>query len=104
MTAMGVVGYLEAEQLAYESELIAAMTMEGLNGIIDAFAEEVHIARGYQQQIDTAARIRRYLSDSLLTTLQGEYRVQDAYSITVYSTSPWCFLAGTRLCKGKTRN
>jgi histidine ammonia-lyase len=81
MTAMGVVGYLEAEQLAFESELIAAMTMEGLNGIIDAFAEEVHIARGYQQQIDTAARIRRYLSDSLLTTVQGEYRVQDAYSL-----------------------
>jgi histidine ammonia-lyase len=81
MTAMGIVGYLEAEQLAYESELIAAMTMEGLNGIIDAFAEEVHIARGYQQQIDTAARIRRYLCDSLLTTVQGEYRVQDAYSL-----------------------
>jgi histidine ammonia-lyase len=81
MTAMGVVGYLEAEQLAHESELIASMTIEGLNGIIDAFAEEVHIARGYQQQIDTAARIRQYLSDSLLTTQQGELRVQDAYSL-----------------------
>lgn len=81
MTAMGVVGYLEAEQLAYESELIASMTIEGLNGIIDAFAEEVHVARGYKQQIDTAARIRSYLSDSLLTTMQGEIRVQDAYSL-----------------------
>ncbi|CRK81915.1 histidine ammonia-lyase [Neobacillus massiliamazoniensis] len=81
MTAMGVVGYLEAEQLAQESELIASMTIEGLNGIIDAFAEEVHVARGYQQQVDTAARIRRYLSDSLLTTQQGELRVQDAYSL-----------------------
>lgn len=81
MTAMGVVGYLEAEQLAYESELIAAMTMEGLNGIFDAFAEEVQVARGYKQQIDTAARIRKYLSDSLLTTQQGELRVQDAYSL-----------------------
>ena len=81
MTAMGVVGYLEAEQLAQESELIAAMTMEGLNGIIDAFAEEVHVARGYKQQIDTAARIRHYLSDSLLTSMQGEIRVQDAYSL-----------------------
>ncbi|WP_284037313.1 histidine ammonia-lyase [Neobacillus sp. 114] len=81
MTAMGVVGYLEAEQLAFESELIASMTIEGLNGILDAFAEEVQVARGYQQQIDTAARIRRYLSDSLLTTMQGELRVQDAYSL-----------------------
>jgi histidine ammonia-lyase len=81
MTAMGVVGYLEAEQLAFESELIASMTMEGLNGIMDAFAEEVHLARGYQQQIDTARRIREYLNDSLLTTVQGELRVQDAYSL-----------------------
>ncbi|WP_066069411.1 histidine ammonia-lyase [Neobacillus soli] len=81
MTAMGVIGYLEAEQLAHESELIASMTIEGLNGIIDAFADEVHVARGYQQQIDTAARIRHYLSDSLLTTQQGELRVQDAYSL-----------------------
>lgn len=81
MTAMGVVGYLEAEQLAFESELIASMTIEGLNGIMDAFAEEVHLARGYQQQIDTAKRIRNYLSDSQLTTVQGELRVQDAYSL-----------------------
>ncbi|WP_286229996.1 histidine ammonia-lyase [Neobacillus mesonae] len=81
MTAMGVIGYLEAEQLAYQSELISSMTIEGLNGIIDAFAEEVHLARGYKQQIETAARIRSYLSDSLLTTQQGELRVQDAYSL-----------------------
>lgn len=81
MTAMGVIGYLEAEQLALSSELIASMTMEGLNGILDAFADEVHQARGYKQQIDVAARIRSYLSDSLLTTQQGELRVQDAYSL-----------------------
>lgn len=81
MTAMGVVAYLEAEQLAYESELIAAMTMEGLRGIVDAFAAEVHHARGYQQQIETAQRLRYYLKDSALTTRQGELRVQDAYSL-----------------------
>ncbi|WML49877.1 histidine ammonia-lyase [Neobacillus sp. PS3-34] len=81
MTAMGVIAYLEAEQLAKQSELIASMTIEGLNGIIDAFAEEIHIARGYRQQIETAARIRGYLSDSKLTTRQGEIRVQDAYSL-----------------------
>lgn len=81
MTAMGVVGYLEAENLAFQSELIASMTIEGLKGITDAFAEEIHIARGYKQQVDTAARIRGYLKDSKLTTRQGEIRVQDAYSL-----------------------
>ena len=80
-TAMGVVGYLEAEKLAYQSELIAAVTMEGLNGIIDAFDEKIHLARGYKQQVDTARRIREYLSGSALITKQGDIRVQDAYSI-----------------------
>jgi histidine ammonia-lyase len=81
MTAMGVVSYLEAEQLAFQSEWIAAMTMEGLNGIIDAFAEEIHIARGYPQQVETAERMRSYLQNSRLITVQGELRVQDAYSL-----------------------
>ncbi len=81
MTAMGIVAYLEAEKLAYQSELIAALTMEGLNGIIDAFDEKIHLARGYKQQVDTARRIREYVAGSKLITRQGEIRVQDAYSI-----------------------
>ncbi|WP_243354965.1 histidine ammonia-lyase [Bacillus litorisediminis] len=81
MTAMGVVAYLEAEKLAFQSELIASITIEGLRGIIDAFDEDIHLARGYQEQVDVARRIREYLSDSKLVTKQGEIRVQDAYSI-----------------------
>jgi histidine ammonia-lyase len=81
MTAMGVVNYLEAEQLAKQSEWIAATTIEGLRGIIDAFDEDVHVARGYQQQVDVAKRMNHYLAGSKLTTKQGELRVQDAYSL-----------------------
>ncbi|CEH31507.1 histidine ammonia-lyase [Aneurinibacillus migulanus] len=81
MTAMGTVTYLEAEQLAYQAELIAAVTMEGLRGITDAFTEEVHIARGYPEQVAVAERMRGYLADSQLTTRQGQLRVQDAYSL-----------------------
>jgi histidine ammonia-lyase len=81
MTAMGVVGYLEAEKLAYQSEIIAAMTLEGLCGIIDAFDASIHEARGYKEQIEVAERIRTILHDSKLTTKQGELRVQDAYSL-----------------------
>ena len=47
MTAQGVVNYLEAEKLAYNSEWIAAMTMEALHGITDAFHPAIHEARGY---------------------------------------------------------
>ncbi|UOE93966.1 histidine ammonia-lyase [Alkalihalobacillus sp. LMS39] len=81
MTAMGVVAYIEAENLAFQAELIASLTIEGLQGIMDAFDEDIHLARGYKEQVEVAERIRSYLKDSQLTTTQGELRVQDAYSI-----------------------
>lgn len=81
MTAMGVVNWIEANDLAYQSEWIAALTMEGLEGVIDAFHPAIHEARGYKQQMDVAGRMRDLLSGSKLTTRQGEKRVQDAYSL-----------------------
>ncbi|WP_129729686.1 histidine ammonia-lyase [Ectobacillus funiculus] len=81
MTAMGVVTYLEGEVLAYQSEYIAAMTLEGLRGIIDAFDESIHLARGYPEQTRVAQRMRLILTGSKLVTNQGDLRVQDAYSL-----------------------
>jgi len=81
MTATGVITYLEMEKLLYQSELIAAMTIEGLRGIIDAFDHDLHQVRGHVDQIQVAKRVREYLSDSSLTTKQGELRIQDAYSL-----------------------
>ncbi|API91187.1 histidine ammonia-lyase [Virgibacillus pantothenticus] len=81
MVAVGIISYIEAEKLAYDSEWIAAMTMEGLQGIIDAFHPAVHEARGYPQQIAVAKRMKMWLQGSGLITHQGQKRVQDAYSL-----------------------
>ncbi|WP_075619790.1 histidine ammonia-lyase [Paenisporosarcina indica] len=81
MTAQGVLNWLEAETLAYQSEWIAAMTMESLHGITDAFHPAVHQARGYVEQVDVAKRMLAWLEGSQLVTSQGEKRVQDAYSL-----------------------
>lgn len=81
MTAMGVVNWIEASDLAYQSEWIAALTMEGLEGIIDAFHPAIHEARGYPQQMAVAERMSDILNGSMLITRQGEKRVQDAYSL-----------------------
>ncbi|HLS20879.1 MAG TPA: histidine ammonia-lyase [Bacillota bacterium] len=81
MTAVGIIAYLEMEKLLYQSELIASMTLEGLEGIIDAFHKSLHEARGHKEQIEVAERIRDLLNDSKLITRQGEKRVQDAYSL-----------------------
>lgn len=81
MTAMGVVNYIHAEKLAYDSEWISSMTIESLEGITDAFMPETHEIRGYLQQTAVAKRMLEWLEGSQLTTRQGEKRVQDAYSI-----------------------
>lgn len=81
MTAMGVVNYIHAEKLAYDSEWISSMTMESLEGIVDAFYPETHEIRGYPQQTAVAKRMLEWVEGSQLTTRQGEKRVQDAYSI-----------------------
>ncbi|TSB47618.1 histidine ammonia-lyase [Alkalicoccobacillus porphyridii] len=81
MTAVGVLSYLEAKALADFADSIAALTIEGLRGVINAFCPEPHLVRSYPEQQEVAARIHAFLVDSQLTTTQGERRVQDAYSI-----------------------
>ena len=81
MTAQGVINYIEAEKLAIASEWIAAMTLEGLRGIIDAFHPAVHEARGFIEQSAVASRMRYWLEHSKLITKQGQLRTQDPYSL-----------------------
>ncbi|QHA92192.1 histidine ammonia-lyase [Bacillus sp. N1-1] len=81
MTAMGVINYIEAERLMDQCDWIGAMTLEALEGIIDAFHPAIHEARGYPEQMEVAERIRKLTSDSKLVTHQGEKRIQDAYSL-----------------------
>lgn len=80
-TAVAVVALLEAEKLAFQAELTASMSLEALYGIIDVFDDDIQQVRGYPEQIDVARRFRRILEGSLLTTRQGERRVQDAYTL-----------------------
>ncbi|MCD8917200.1 histidine ammonia-lyase [Staphylococcus gallinarum] len=81
MTAQGVISYIEAESLAYQSEWIAAFTHQALNGIVDAYNEHVHKVRNFQEQMEVAKRMLDWLEGSELTTRQGEIRVQDAYTL-----------------------
>ncbi|MDK2868515.1 MAG: histidine ammonia-lyase, partial [Clostridiales bacterium] len=81
MTAIGCLNCYDAKQLMKHLDIAAAMTVEALNGIVDAFDERLHLVRPHQGQLDTAANMRRLLTDSHLTTKQGELRVQDAYTL-----------------------
>jgi len=81
MTAVGTIASYEALQLLKLSDISAAMTVEALNGITDAFDPRIHAVRPHQGQMDTADNMLRLLKDSGLTTRQGEIRVQDAYTL-----------------------
>lgn len=81
MTSIGALTVYDAENLLKNAEIISAMTLEALRGIVDAFDEKVHLARGQQGQIHEAKNMLRLVEGSELTTRQGEIKVQDAYTL-----------------------
>lgn len=81
MTSLGVLTVLQAERLAKVADVTAALTLECLRGIPEAFSEGIQEVRPYPEQIGVAQNFRTILQGSKLTTTQGEIRVQDAYSL-----------------------
>ncbi|TVY01021.1 histidine ammonia-lyase [Paenibacillus cremeus] len=81
MSAIGALTLVKAKRLMKAADMIAALSFQCLRGVTDAFADEVHAARPFPEQVGVAANLRRLVDGSRLTTRQGEMRVQDAYSL-----------------------
>lgn len=81
MTSIGAHALYDALLLSEMADRAAALTIEALKGVRDAFDARIHRARPHQGQMDTAARVLELLDGSKLTTAQGEIRVQDAYAL-----------------------
>lgn len=81
MTSVGVHTIYDSLKILRISDIAAALTMEALQGITDAFDERIHELRGQSGQIRTAKNLRNILSGSSNVTRQGELRVQDAYTL-----------------------
>jgi histidine ammonia-lyase len=79
MTAIGALAAADAAALAGTAAVAAALTIEALRGIVDAFDPRVHALRRQGGQIACAADLRALLAGSSRTTRQGQERVQDAY-------------------------
>ena len=79
MCAIGALAIADADRLQKTADIIAALTMEAENGIIDAMDERIHAIRQQPGQIATADNMRKLLAGSRYITHQGEKRVQDAY-------------------------
>jgi len=80
MVAAGALAVHDAENLLRHAEIAAALSLEALLGLPDAFHPALHAVGGQPGQIKTAARIRALTEGSRLIDSMPE-RVQDAYSL-----------------------
>ncbi|MBC8535355.1 histidine ammonia-lyase [Feifania hominis] len=81
MMGVAVLAVHDALILSKSADITAALSLEALEGITDAYDPRVHHARPHEGQIHVAENLLRIVEGSRLTTHQGEKRVQDAYTL-----------------------
>lgn len=79
MSANGVFAMLRAFKLSKKADVIAALSLEAFDGLIDPFYEGLHIMRPHKGQQVTAANFRKLLDGSELISRKKAH-VQDPYS------------------------
>ncbi len=79
MSANGVFAMLRAFKLSKKADIIAALSLEAFDGLIDPFYEGLHIMRPHKGQQVTAANFRKLLDGSELI-FRKKAHVQDPYS------------------------
>jgi len=81
MMAVGALAVYDSINLLKISDIAAALSLEALRGVKDAFDPRTHNIRPHKGQIETAKNILNLTEGSTFITNQGEIRVQDAYSL-----------------------
>jgi len=85
MTAIAALAVYDAENLVKTAEIAAAMSLEALLGITDAFDEKIHNVRPHRGQIESAKNVRRLLSGSQLVKPSSEAVKENKYPQDPYS-------------------
>ena len=81
MTSVGAHTVYDTLKLLDIADLSASLTYEALHGITSVLDDRLHQLRPHKGQIDTAKNMLNILKGSKRTMLQGEGKVQDAYSL-----------------------
>ncbi len=79
MSAYGVWSIIQAEKLSFVADVIAAISLEGFDGRLNPFKENVNLIRNQIGQIVTAEVFRGLLNGSEIIS-QPKAHVQDPYS------------------------
>ena len=79
MSAFAVWSLLQAKRLSDWADVIAAMSLDAFDGLVEPFTHAVHAVRPHLGQIETAKRMRELLAGSqILNNIKAH--VQDPYS------------------------
>ncbi|MBN2880138.1 MAG: histidine ammonia-lyase [Clostridia bacterium] len=81
MTSVGAHTVYDTLKLLDICDLSASLTFEALHGIISVLDERLHALRPHNGQIFAAQNIKKLLNGSHCTMIQGEGKIQDAYSL-----------------------
>ena len=81
MCALAALASVRAHRLGQSADIVAALTVEALNGTTVAFDERIHRLRPHPQQINCAAYLRSLLAGSELVRGHDSTNVQDAYTL-----------------------
>jgi histidine ammonia-lyase len=79
MSAYGMYCLKKAEHLIRVADLVAALSFDAFDGIMEPFNEHIHAIRPHRGQVHTAAKMREYLAGSAIAA-QPKKQVQDPYS------------------------
>ncbi len=81
MTALGCLAVVEAENAAKVADIAAALSLEALRGIANAFDPRIHELRPFPRQKRVAAHMRRLIAGSQFLRPPDSPDPQDAYSL-----------------------
>jgi histidine ammonia-lyase len=82
MAAVAALALLDAERLADAADVVAALSIDAMEGTDTAFLPEIHEARPHPGQVESAGNLRRLLHGSEIREHHSACsRVQDAYSL-----------------------
>ena len=85
MTALAALAVHDAEKLIQTAEIAAALTLEALLGVYDAFDKRIHKTRPHPGQVATARNIRSLISGSKLVHSGAEALEKLGYPQDPYS-------------------
>jgi histidine ammonia-lyase len=80
-TGIGVLAAFDAARLVRLAEAVAAMSLEALGGVSDAFDERVALAKPHPGQIATSAALRQYTAGSQAVLPPRPSRLRDGLSL-----------------------